>query len=55
MRRRTRTAIVALVLTTSLGALAGCGGRTDSGNPGNPAGDVTTTLPGTATTTIPSG
>ena len=51
MRRRTRTAIAAIALATSLAALSGCGGRTDGGNPGNPAGDVTTTLPGQ--TTIP--
>jgi len=55
MPRRTRTAIAALALAASLGALSGCGGRTDSGNPGNPAGDTTTSLPGTVTTTIPSG
>lgn len=51
MRRRTRTAIAAIVLTAGLASLAACGGRTpDGGNPGNPAGDTTTstapTVPG---------
>jgi hypothetical protein len=55
MRRRTRTVIAALALAASASTLAACGGRTDGGNPGNPAGDVTTTLPGENTTTVPSG
>lgn len=52
MRRRTRTAIAAIALTATLAPLAACGGRTpDGGNPGNPAGDTTTTVG----TTIPGG
>jgi hypothetical protein len=52
MRRRTRTAIATAVLVASLLSLGACGGRTpDGGNPGNPAGDTTTTTG----TTIPSG
>lgn len=53
MRRRTTTAIATIVLASSLTVLAGCGGRADGGNPGNPAGDVTTTLPGDTTPTGP--
>ena len=49
MRRRTRTAIAATVVATSLVLLAGCGGRADGGNPGNPAGDTTTTIAGQPT------
>lgn len=52
MRRRTRTAIASLALVAGLASLAACGGRTpDGGNPGNPAGDTTTTIG----TTIPGG
>ncbi|WP_426571846.1 hypothetical protein [Aquihabitans sp. McL0605] len=53
MRRRTRTVLAALAVVAGLAVLSGCGGRTDSGNPGNPAGDVTTTL--STDTSIPSG
>jgi hypothetical protein len=50
MRRRTRTAIAAAVLVVTLVPLGACGGRTPDGtNPGNPAGDTTTTTG----TTIP--
>ena len=49
MRRRTRTAIAAIVLVAGLSSLAACGGRTDGGNPGNPSEDTTTTI----ATTIP--
>ncbi len=52
MRRRTRTITVAIALTAALASLTSCGGRTpDGSNPGNPAGDTTTTIG----TTIPSG
>jgi hypothetical protein len=44
MRRRTRLALAALALATSVGALAACGGRPDGGNPGNPSADTTTTI-----------
>lgn len=47
MRHRTRIAIASLALVASLGLLAGCGGRPDEGNPGNPSADTSTTvLPG---------
>jgi hypothetical protein len=49
MRRRTRIAIATVALAASTMALAGCGGRTDGGNPGNPAGDTTTTIAGQTT------
>jgi hypothetical protein len=42
MPRRTRTAIAAIALLVSLGTLSACGGRPDSGNPGNPSADTTT-------------
>ena len=52
MRRRTRTAIAPAVLVAGLATLAACGGRSpDGGNPGNPAGETTSTT----AVTIPGG
>jgi hypothetical protein len=42
--------VAGLALVGSLTLLGACGGRTDGGNPGNPAGDTTTTGP-----TVPGG